>query len=348
LYYDNNATLNDRGIALFNATINMTNGTVFLEIDGNNYTASNLTDSVYNVSVNLTSSGTFSYYWGSWGNGTNNNYNTSEIKYYTVNSSVICEATNGTCYYVSPTGSSNWSSCSNISTPCNWSIGVNNAVAGDFVYFRGGTYEPGNGTSLLYQYPQMNPANSGTSGNPITFKGYPGETALINEAFDDAQLSGTQAVIGSYQRDYIVWDGFTLERNLDTGYGASSMVRFDSANNVSIINSDLIGRPHLDSTNGVLISVVNSANVSIYNNKLHGMSCGNSSSSCVNAGGMWIFGDGQVYVYNNDIYDNVNGIQMKVDPSYVYVYNNNIWDCGRTARLILKQRMIQTLLFIRM
>jgi len=84
-FWDNNATLIDSGTALFNSTITHTNGTVFLEIDGTNYTATNLSD-VYNASASLTS-GTYDYYWHSWGNGTSNNYNNSGVRSYTVNTS---------------------------------------------------------------------------------------------------------------------------------------------------------------------------------------------------------------------------------------------------------------------
>jgi len=44
-------------------------------------------------------------------------------------------------YYVSPTGSASWPACTNISTPCSVSSSFTNAVAGDIVYFRGGTYQ---------------------------------------------------------------------------------------------------------------------------------------------------------------------------------------------------------------
>ena len=86
-YYDNNASLTGSGIALFNVTMLSTNGSVFLEINGTNYTATNLTANVYNTSVNFTISGTWNYYWGAWGNGSSANYNTSVVRSYTVNAS---------------------------------------------------------------------------------------------------------------------------------------------------------------------------------------------------------------------------------------------------------------------
>jgi len=95
-YWDNNATLVGSGFAKFNVTLLNTNGSVFLSINNTNYTAMNLTTSVYNVSVNLTN-GTYSYYWGSWGNGTSTNYNISATRSYSVNySDVISPSINFT------------------------------------------------------------------------------------------------------------------------------------------------------------------------------------------------------------------------------------------------------------
>jgi len=86
-YQDNNGTLTDSGTAWFNVTIEPTNGTVLLEINNTNYTATNLTADVYNVSVVFPdgSNGTYDYYWHSWGNGTESNYNVSVTRSYTIN-----------------------------------------------------------------------------------------------------------------------------------------------------------------------------------------------------------------------------------------------------------------------
>ncbi len=99
-YKDNNASLEDEGTAWFNVTVESTNGTVLLEIDDgggskNNYTAINLTANVYNVSVSMTSGGTYDYVWHSWGNGSQHNYNISNTQYYTVNSSSSCNVGSG-------------------------------------------------------------------------------------------------------------------------------------------------------------------------------------------------------------------------------------------------------------
>ncbi|MFH1290057.1 MAG: LamG domain-containing protein, partial [Nanoarchaeota archaeon] len=88
-YWDNNATLLDSGVGEFNVTVQNTNGTVLLEINGENVTATNLTASVYNVSYTFSSSGSYTYRWHSWGNGTSENYNVSADRTYTVNTSDV-------------------------------------------------------------------------------------------------------------------------------------------------------------------------------------------------------------------------------------------------------------------
>ncbi len=92
-------------------------------------------------------------------------------------------------YYVSPTGSASWSSCTNINTFCSLSTANMNAVAGDVVYIRAGEYT----TSLK-------PTNSGSSlDNTITFAAYPGE---------DVYLEASMPIDLTPGQDYIVIDGF--------------------------------------------------------------------------------------------------------------------------------------------
>lgn len=83
-YYDNNGTINSSMLSRFNVTLLSTNSTVLLQINNTNYTASNLTDNEFNVSISLTN-GTYAYQWISWGNGTNHNYNETKIFYYIIN-----------------------------------------------------------------------------------------------------------------------------------------------------------------------------------------------------------------------------------------------------------------------
>ena len=82
-FQDNNGTLTGSGTALFNTTILNTNGTAYLQINGANYTASNTTATLFNVSVSL-ASGVYNYFWGSWGNGSSANFNITSSRSYTI------------------------------------------------------------------------------------------------------------------------------------------------------------------------------------------------------------------------------------------------------------------------
>ncbi len=87
-YWDDNASLEGSGTASFNVSVTSTNGTVLLEVNGTNYTASNLMGDVYNVSVFLVA-GSYVYRWHSWGDGVDENYNVSVDRDYVVNASSL-------------------------------------------------------------------------------------------------------------------------------------------------------------------------------------------------------------------------------------------------------------------
>ena len=236
-------------------------------------------------------------------------------------------------HYVSPDGSASWASSTNILAPSSWQTAMANAVAGDTVYFRDGIYEPGEGNQ--FSDPKMHPANDGTSGNPITLKGYPGETAVIHDAPYTGHVApenNTRPAAGCHQNSYVTWDGFTFERDKDNGYQASAIIRFELSDHCAVTNSDLIGRSHFDYANGALIHIVQSSYISIYNNKLHGMSRDpNAIESTVNTTAIWSFDFDHVYIYNNDFYDNYSHVNTKIGTNYLYVYNNYIRNCGHTA-----------------
>jgi len=82
-YWDNNGTIFNFGIGVFNVSVVNSNGTVLLEINGTNYSAVNVGGDVYSVNVALTT-GKHSYRWHSWGNGQSKDYNVSSTRNYTV------------------------------------------------------------------------------------------------------------------------------------------------------------------------------------------------------------------------------------------------------------------------
>ena len=87
-------------------------------------------------------------------------------------------------YYVSPTGSTSWSQCTNIGTPCSLSTANTYAKAGDTVNLRGGTYQQ-----------TINPANKGLETNRIVYKEYPGEEVKISYVKNGAYFDSNDAYI---------------------------------------------------------------------------------------------------------------------------------------------------------
>lgn len=86
-YWDDNASLEDSGTGHFNVTVTDTNGTVLLEINGTNETASNVGGDVYSATHVFSVAGVYPYKWHSWGDGFDENYNVSATRSYTVNES---------------------------------------------------------------------------------------------------------------------------------------------------------------------------------------------------------------------------------------------------------------------
>jgi hypothetical protein len=118
-------------------------------------------------------------------------------------------------YYVDSNGGSTWANCEHNAAPSGAKSGSNacsvktanaNAVAGDTIYIRGGSYTIDD--TFAGANPGINPANSGTAGNPITYIIYGDETALFT---GDGTMNRSHAVY-IRERSYIRVSGldFTL------------------------------------------------------------------------------------------------------------------------------------------
>jgi hypothetical protein len=115
----------------------------------------------------------------------------------------------GGTYWVSPTGAAAWASCESATAlsgaaACALSTPNTNAVAGDIIYLRGGTYSI-TGTSFY----AINPSNSGTLGSRITWKAHTGETPVIE---GDVITSTYGARITT---NYIIIDGITFHNSAE-------------------------------------------------------------------------------------------------------------------------------------
>lgn len=231
-------------------------------------------------------------------------------------------------YFVSPNGIATWASCTNRNTPCAVATAMSNAAAGDEVRFLSGTYQPP--STVQWEAPAWNPSNSGTAAAPITFVSDVLHGATILDAADAA--ANGNAAIGAFQRDYIVWDGFRLVKDKDTGQYASSIVIITSADHNTIRNMDGTGVAHRYHTNGSIVSVHGGQGNRIYNNIFHGQSAAASPvEAVINSSAIYVFATTETYVHNNTIYDCNNGIAWKTAPNNIHVYNNYLYNIGRAA-----------------
>jgi hypothetical protein len=240
-------------------------------------------------------------------------------------------------YYVSPTGTASWAQCTGIGTPCNGRTAVENAVAGDLVYFRGGTYDPAANPvaswsstpdSLKWEQLPWNPGNSGTATAPITFKAYPGEIPV----FLDNIYGGALGAVG---RNYITWDGFTgtIANSVGTGLEVIAFAYFQDATGCVFRNGNISGVLKDSHHNAGLITLLRTTNTLIENNRLHDMNNdpGGSSELAVNAAAILSFNSTGLVVKNNDIYNNYLGVWDKDTESNNRYYQNHIWG-GSTAQ----------------
>jgi hypothetical protein len=100
-------------------------------------------------------------------------------------------------HYASSTGVGSWADSANILTPCSIYTANLNAVAGDTIYLRGGTYNIGDNESASEG---INPRHSGTSSNNrITFASY------LNESVSFVGINGAaySAAVWIANRDWI-------------------------------------------------------------------------------------------------------------------------------------------------
>lgn len=175
------------------------------------------------------------------------------------------------------------------------------AQAGDTVTIAAGAYTT---TGVGNRYtPAFNPANSGTSGNPITFVASSGVTI--------SYTSGTGPVIGSYQRDYITWRGFNLDEATTPAASDTGLVVVWEATGCVIEYNTLDGNGDPSFGTGELHNAVRvnaGGSTTVRHNVMHdvrGTSAG-ANASCVlldqSAGGT---------VENNTCYDSDGGIFIK-------------------------------------
>ena len=217
-------------------------------------------------------------------------------------------------HYVAPNGNSPWSACNDANYPCSATTAMDNAMAGDIVYFRGGTYDPGNATS--WDQNSLQPAHSGSDVNPITFKAYPGEVPFIvaNQGFDGGAF-------GVCQQDWIIWDGFH-SRAEQTSCGIRKVMYIRDAEHVIIRNCLIEGNSiNTDGQNNSIISTRAVNYLTVDNCKFY-----NAYGPGYNSTAFLLYLTQFLTIKNCNIYGCYIGIHEKENNSNNTYHNNFIHD----------------------
>lgn len=196
------------------------------------------------------------------------------------------------------------------------------AQAGDTVNVAAGTYDASTAVGLRYD-PIYNPVNEGTSGNPITFLAS-GVVTLTSSTGGNGE-----PLIGSLQKDYIIWDGFTLnEANINTAPDTGPVVIWSSAN-CTIRNNIITGTYYAwnDNHNGIRCEW--STDTAIFNNVISKFRYYANSNDSKNCAAIMFYDTTRANVYNNTIHDCGSGISVKVGNTGPFnIYKNLIYNCG--------------------
>lgn len=200
------------------------------------------------------------------------------------------------------------------------------AKAGDIVIVKAGTYtSPGSNDRMI---PSFNPINSGSVGNPITFKA----SGLVTLQL----ISGTGPTIGagapnaSPRKSYITWDGFYIDEANATYHADTGVITIFYGDNIIIKNCIVKGvnSSVIDNHNG--IRVEESTNILLENNKIYDVLRVDNSH---NAAGIMLYFTDNVTIRNNEIHNTISGIFPKGgDNTNVYIYNNLIYNAAKGIR----------------
>jgi parallel beta-helix repeat protein len=128
----------------------------------------------------------------------------------------------GTTYYVSTTGNNNWAGTSTGTAWRNVNYAASRAQAGDTVIILAGTYNE-----------RVQVQNSGTAGNPITFKANPGATVTIDGTGINVPVNYEDGLFEIVGKSYIVVEGL---RVINSSY-VGIVVRGPNAANITIRNN---------------------------------------------------------------------------------------------------------------
>ncbi|MCC7124650.1 MAG: right-handed parallel beta-helix repeat-containing protein [Acidobacteria bacterium] len=199
-------------------------------------------------------------------------------------------------------GRATWGSTSRTSPNANEA-----ARAGDVVIVAAGVYTT-TGSSTRFT-PAYNPANSGNASNPITFRAASG--ALVS-----LQLSGgAGAQIGCKDRNYIIWDGFTIDEATAPRTSDTGVVDFFGSTGCEARNLHLIGTNSSNNDNHNSIRIEQSNFTRVFGNEMHGLRTLGIQGG--NDAIIMMYDANDTIIENNTMYDAGVGVYVKgIHPGY--------------------------------
>jgi parallel beta-helix repeat protein len=241
-------------------------------------------------------------------------------------------------YYVAQKGSASanqldegavaWSDAENLNEPCSAGTAMARATAGDVVYFRGGTYALSHSDSNRYNYTgALSPSNSGTEGNPITFKAYPGELPVLDVSTAESGWDHGVA-FGAGCQEYIVFDGFKVVADSGAKLGGMKF----QGNNCEWIRGLVVRNCEFDGGSTILTSTDNRECIRVERTE------GTIVENCIvyncrqtddwhNTSAIKTYTTNGLVVRNCEIYNCSCGIFLKSRANDTLVYNNYVHDC---------------------
>ena len=187
------------------------------------------------------------------------------------------------------------------------------AAAGDLVLLSAGTYGTTNtvtgcGDANARWAVALNPVNDGSSGNPIIFRAVGTVTILLSSGY-------VGPTIGASGKDYIVWDGITIDEGAAAGQSCGdtgSTVLFSTIGS-QIINSHITGTDHSwdDNYNGIRLE--QTLNARIYNNTITTILCASSPTFTSNCASIMLYDTESAIIEHNTLSNASTGIYVKGD-----------------------------------
>ncbi len=182
------------------------------------------------------------------------------------------------------------------------------AAGADTVIVEAGIYDA-TGDGGAKHFPYYNPVNNGSAGNYITFQA-DGVVELRS-----SNVNG-RALIGSYQKDYIVWDGFVLDENYIIVHSDSGPVVIWDCSYVTVKNLHITGLDQSwgDNHNGVRIELSDHATV---------QNCYMTGFSEDHGSGVTTYTSTDVLLEHNEVTNSQQGLFVKGanDGPFIIRYN---------------------------